>query len=82
MKTKIMNAQKQSEPATRTIPLVKLEHIFQIFEDIKKELSYDKHTGEWAWRDRDEPYENRHDGHATALAAMLDAVEHYLNPEE
>jgi hypothetical protein len=55
----------------------KLERVFQIFYDIKKTLSYDKHTGQWSWFDRDEPaYPQGY--FSTAYEAMLDAVEPYL----
>ena len=58
-----------------------LEEIFKVFYDIKKELSYNKHTDKWSWHDRHEsPYV--HSQFDTALAAMEDAVEPYLNPQD
>lgn len=61
-----------------------VEHVHRVFEDIKKRLAYDKSHGTWSWVDRDE-YDNLdayHTGFATALAAMEDAVEVYLNEED
>jgi hypothetical protein len=60
-----------------------LEEIFQVFYDIEKRLYHDKHTDKWSWYDRDEEgvAEAYHTGFDTALAAMEDEVEPYLNPE-
>ncbi len=52
--------------------------------DLKKEFTYDKHAGTWAWYDRgdeDDP-DARCAGFATRKAALLDALEPYLNPED
>jgi len=58
-----------------------LERLFQVMQDIKKELAYDKHTGLWSWHDRDEP-EVGHGEFPTALDAMIDATKPYFNPED
>lgn len=57
-----------------------LERIFNVFYDIRKILSYNKSTGQWAWVDRDEQdnLEAYHNGFKTAFEAMQDAVEPYL----
>jgi len=57
-----------------------LERVFQVFEDLKKRLIFNKHVGTWTWVDRDEHDnpEAYHNGFPTAWAAMLDAVEPYM----
>jgi hypothetical protein len=59
-----------------------LNEIFLVFYDIKKELSYNKHTDKWSWHDRDELASSVHCQFDTALAAMEDAIEPYLNPQD
>lgn len=59
-----------------------LEEICQVFHDTKKELHYNKHIGKWAWTDKHEIVSDRFWAFDTALAAMEDAVEPYLNPQD
>lgn len=66
------------------ITAVRLERIHQVFADLKKHLAYDKGTGTWSWVDRDEvdSIEAYHGGFTTALAAMVDATEPYLEDDD
>lgn len=57
-----------------------LERMFQIFEDTKKVLHYNKHQGTWAWADRGEVA--IYGEHPTALAALKDAIAPYLEESE
>ena len=62
----------------------RLERILQVLHDTKKEISYNKHTGEWSWYDRDEADnpDARHGGFTTGLEAMQDAVSPYFEDAE
>lgn len=69
---------------SKHIELEKLERWCQILADTKKEISYDKSTGTWAWYDR---YERGnipayHPGFKTWLEAVKDAIEPYLMDDE
>ena len=66
------------------IELAKLERLFQVFDDVKKGIAYNKHEGTWSWFDRDEQDNGSayHGGFPTALDAMLDAVEPYMEDSE
>lgn len=68
----------------RTISLEKLERIFQVFHDIKKEIAYNKDTGFWYWYDQDEADnpEAWHNNFSTALRATMDAASPYLEHVE
>jgi len=57
--------------------------MFQIMEDIKKRISYDKSDGTWFWFDRcDEGNPDEYNnGFPTALDATRNAVEPYLESE-
>jgi len=69
---------------TPTIPLAELERLFQICDDTKKAVAYNKHAGQWSWVDRDETDnpEAHHGGFDTALEAMQDAAAPYLEGDE
>lgn len=58
-----------------------LEYALRVFFDTKKVLAYNKHEDpSWSWKDRDGEC---FDGYfPTALDAILDAVDPYLNHEE
>ena len=59
-----------------------LERYEQIAADIKKEFLHDKHTGHWSWCDRGDGGVPRATGFPTRLAALLDAIEPYLDSDE
>ncbi len=62
-----------------TLQIGEIEEMFQIFFDTKKVLSYNKHTGNWTWYDRDDSLQTSDHGEfLTALEAVEDAVEPYL----
>lgn len=74
----------QSTTAAAAISAERLEYVSRICEDARKEFAYDKHTGSWAWFDRDEA-ENVsawHTGFETRWAAMLEAADPYIEDEE
>lgn len=60
----------------------RLERIFRIFHDIKKELHYLKHYDCWVWTDRGEQIDDGYAGWKTALEAMEDACEPYMNNDD
>lgn len=56
-----------------------LEERMVVLSDIKKEVSYFKYTGTWAWHDRgDDDTENWNDGFGSFWEAVLDATEPYF----
>jgi hypothetical protein len=72
----------------RLINLGYMEQAMRLFQDIKKELHYNKCEGSWYWSDRDESdnLDAWHGPYQTATAAVHDAVEPYVSeledPEE
>jgi hypothetical protein len=58
-----------------------LERFMQMSEDMKKDISFNKHTGKWAWRDRGES-EEVCVGFTTFWEALCDIVEPYMEGEE
>lgn len=66
----------------KTYTEAQIERIFSVFHDTKKTLHYLKGDG-WAWSDSDESgcQQAWQAGFTTAWAAMLDAVEPYLEDD-
>jgi hypothetical protein len=66
-------------PGARVLTEARLERLMQILRDVKKDVTYDKASGEWFWHDRgDGVVENWQGPFGTFLAAVEDAVEPYL----
>ncbi len=70
-------------PMNKSIGLSKLERMFLILADIKKDTAYDKFSGTWSWFDRSEEDNLHawHTGFSTNLEAVTDAVEPYMENE-
>ena len=60
------------------------ERVMQLVADTKKLIMRNVSSGDWVWRDRDEidNPDSLHKGYPTAWAAMVDAVEPYLEVDE
>lgn len=60
----------------------KLERYMRIAKDTKKEFSYSKAEGTWAWYDRAEAHNlhNWHTGYPSFWECLVDAVEPYMEP--
>lgn len=72
----------ESVPVAATITEVALERLECLAANTKKEFAYDKHTGTWSWCDRDDGGVPQAIGFSSRRAALLDAIEPYLNPDE
>jgi len=57
-----------------------LERFMQMSEDMKKDISFNKHTGKWGWRDRGDGKEVC-GGFPTFWEALCDIVEPYMEGE-
>lgn len=72
----------ENAPVVPTITEKDLERYEQIAADTKKEFLYNKHTGRWGWCNRDDGGVPTSTGFHSRLAALLDAIEPYLNAGE
>jgi predicted alpha/beta superfamily hydrolase len=59
------------------IDLVLLERMMLVSKDTKKEFSYNKHSGKWSWKNRDE--EESTGEFDSFFQALSDAVEPYFS---
>lgn len=60
----------------------KVERLFQIFHDVKKELHYIRRIRRWVWTDQGEAIHDGFAGWDTAIEAMQDACAPYMKVTE
>jgi hypothetical protein len=65
------------------MPPERIEKLWRIADNIKKDFRYAKSTDSWWWFDRDKPNDGdaRHGPFPTIVAALIDATEPYVNNE-
>ena len=77
------NEELYSRAEARQEERARINRMFEVLWDIKKELVMDKGSGEWGWADKGsiEHLEEYHWGFQSALEALEDAVGPYFSPE-
>jgi len=78
----VIAAALDAEVMRDSISAADLDRWEVIAHDTKKAFDYNKHTGEWHWRDRDVLVGDHHGPFPTRLEALLDAIEPYTMGDE